>query len=107
MPPSPITGMPWRAAIRAQSKIAVTCGTPVPATTRVVQIEPGPTPTFSASAPASRSARAASPLRRRPPPLEEPAPPLARGDVAGHQLPGPTLADPPHHVDHGARVRMR
>ncbi len=32
------------------------CGTPTPATTRVVQIEPGPTPTFTASAPASTSA---------------------------------------------------
>ena len=29
------------------------CGTPTPVTTRVVQIEPGPIPTFIASAPAS------------------------------------------------------
>src|SRR5674536_10098 len=36
--------------------MAVTCGTPTPATTRVVQIEPGPTPTLTASAPASTSA---------------------------------------------------
>src|ERR1035437_7747577 len=33
--------------------MAVTCGTPTPATTRVVQIEPGPTPTLMPSAPAS------------------------------------------------------
>ena len=32
------------------------CGTPTPVTTRVVQIEPGPMPTFTASAPASISA---------------------------------------------------
>jgi len=36
--------------------MAVTWGTPTPATTRVVQIEPGPTPTLTASAPASMSA---------------------------------------------------
>ncbi len=38
------------------SMIAVICGTPTPATTRVVQIDPGPTPTFTASAPALISA---------------------------------------------------
>ena len=36
--------------------MAVTCGTPTPATTRVVQIEPGPTPTLTPSTPASMSA---------------------------------------------------
>ena len=36
--------------------IAVSCGTPTPATMRVVQIEPGPMPTLIASAPASISA---------------------------------------------------
>ena len=36
--------------------IAVSCGTPVPATILVVQIEPGPIPTFTASAPASANA---------------------------------------------------
>ena len=50
--------------------IAVSCGTPTPATTRVVQIEPGPMPTFTASAPAPISA-----LRR-----------LGGGDVAGDDL---------------------
>ena len=35
---------------------AVSCGTPTPATMRVVQIEPGPIPTFTASAPESISA---------------------------------------------------
>ena len=41
------------AAATAQSWIAVICGTPTPATTRVVQIEPGPMPTLTPSAPAS------------------------------------------------------
>jgi hypothetical protein len=40
--------------------IAVSCGTPTPATMRVVQIEPGPMPTLIASAPASISACAPS-----------------------------------------------
>ena len=43
------------------SIIAVICGTPTPATTRVVQIDPGPTPTFTASAPAL--IRACAPAR--------------------------------------------
>jgi hypothetical protein len=47
--------------------MAVTCGTPTPATTRVVQIEPGPMPTFTASAPASTKARAAEPVAMLPP----------------------------------------
>ena len=47
--------------------MAVTCGTPTPATTRVVQIEPGPMPTLTASAPASTSALAASPVAMLPP----------------------------------------
>ena len=69
-PPSPITGTPAGAQARAASKIAVTWGTPTPATTRVVQIEPGPTPTFTASTPASTSACAPGP----------------RGDVAADDL---------------------
>ena len=42
------------------SMMAVSCGRPTPVTTRVVQIEPGPTPTLTASAPRSTSARAPS-----------------------------------------------
>ena len=38
----------------------MSCGTPTPATMRVVQIEPGPMPTLIASAPASISASAPS-----------------------------------------------
>jgi len=33
------------------SKIALNCGTPMPATNLVVQIEPGPIPTFIISTP--------------------------------------------------------
>ena len=58
MPPSAITGT--SPAPSTASKIAVSCGTPTPVTTRVVQIEPGPTPTFTASTPRSTSARAPS-----------------------------------------------
>ena len=60
MPPSPIAGTPaaWQAS--AASMMAVSCGTPTPATMRVVQIEPGPMPILTASAPASISAWAPS-----------------------------------------------
>ena len=50
--------------------IAVSCGTPTPATMRVVQIEPGPMPTLTASAPASISALRA----------------VGGGDIAGRDL---------------------
>ena len=43
------------------------CGTPTPATMRVVQIEPGPMPTLTPSAPWSTSARAPSPVPTLPP----------------------------------------
>ena len=46
MPPSAITGMSAFFAASTASMIAVSCGTPTPATMRVVQIEPGPMPTL-------------------------------------------------------------
>ena len=46
MPPSAMTGHAVPGAYSAHSRIAVICGTPIPATTRVVQIEPGPMPHF-------------------------------------------------------------
>ncbi|CAB4547227.1 unannotated protein [freshwater metagenome] len=49
------------------SMIAVICGTPTPATTRVVQIDPGPTPTLTASAPALISACAPARVAMLPP----------------------------------------
>ena len=60
MPPSAIAGMPCSRQAAAVSSTAVNCGTPTPATTRVVQMLPGPMPIFTASAPASISARAPS-----------------------------------------------
>src|SRR5512147_281673 len=59
-PPSEMMGTPYFSAARVQSSTAVICGTPTPATTRVVQMEPGPTPHFTASTPALHSASAAS-----------------------------------------------
>jgi hypothetical protein len=44
----------------------VICGTPTPATIRVVHELPGPIPTFTASAPASISASAASAVAMLP-----------------------------------------
>ena len=52
IPPSAIIGIPASLAAAEQSRIAVICGTPTPATIRVVHIEPGPIPTFTQSAPA-------------------------------------------------------
>jgi hypothetical protein len=58
MPPSAMTGMLFLRASPTASSSAVSCGTPTPATMRVVQMEPGPMPTLMASAPASMRARA-------------------------------------------------
>jgi hypothetical protein len=58
MPPSAITGM--SPAPSTASNTAVSWGTPTPVTTRVVQIDPGPTPTFTASTPRSTRACAAA-----------------------------------------------
>ena len=60
MPPSAITGTPEPSMAFATSLTAVNCGTPTPAMIRVVHIEPGPIPTFTASAPASTKYFAAS-----------------------------------------------
>src|SRR6266566_2120139 len=64
-PPSAITGT--SPAPVTASTIAVICGMPTPVTTRVVQIEPGPTPTFTASTPRSTSARAPASVATFPP----------------------------------------
>ena len=60
MPPSAMIGTPESFAARAHSRIAVICGTPAPVTTRVVQIDPGPIPTFSPSMPSEIRSRAPS-----------------------------------------------
>ena len=66
IPPSAINGICSFNAL-ATASIAEICGIPIPATIRVVQIEPGPIPTFTASAPASNNAKAASPVAMLPP----------------------------------------
>ena len=53
IPPSAITGILYFAASSAQSSTAENCGIPQPEMILVVQIEPGPIPIFTASAPAS------------------------------------------------------
>src|SRR4030042_394939 len=47
IPPSAMTGIPCLFATLALSWMAVIWGTPTPAMTRVVQIDPGPTPIFT------------------------------------------------------------
>ena len=75
-------------AASTTSMMAVSCGTPTPATMRVVQIEPGPMPTLTASAPASISALRA----------------VGGGDVAGDDLHAVgQLLDPAHRVEHALR----
>lgn len=55
-----MTQIPLFLQYSATSATAVICGTPTPAMTLVVQIEPGPIPTLTASTPASIKASAAS-----------------------------------------------
>ena len=66
IPPSAMMVTPFFFAAFAHSMIAVNCGTPTPATTRVVQMDPGPTPTLTASTPALISASVASPVATFP-----------------------------------------
>ena len=72
MPPSAMTGMPYLWAMRAHSWMAVIWGTPTPATTRVVQMDPGPMPTLMPSAPALISASAASAVAMLPAMISRP-----------------------------------
>ena len=54
------------AAALAQLPMAVICGTPTPETIRVVQIDPGPTPTLTTLTPASINALVPSPVATLP-----------------------------------------
>ncbi len=65
-PPSAMMVTPFACATLAHSEIAVSCGTPTPAMMRVVQIDPGPMPTFTQSAPASIHACVASAVATLP-----------------------------------------
>src|ERR1035438_2341657 len=60
MPPSAINGTPAGPVAREHSAIAVSCGTPAPETTRVVQIDPGPIPTLMPSTPSEINSQAPS-----------------------------------------------
>ena len=66
-PPSAMTGIPAGLAASEASWTAVICGAPTPVTMRVVQIEPGPTPTLIPSTPASMKAWAPSRVATLPP----------------------------------------
>ena len=66
IPPSAITGIPYLLATSYEFIIAVICGTPIPATTRVVQIEPGPIPILTQSTPALIKASVAAPVATFP-----------------------------------------
>src|SRR5690606_577072 len=67
MPPSAIIGTPVPSSAAETLAMAEICGTPTPATMRVVQIEPGPIPTLTASAPALTRSSAASAVAMLPP----------------------------------------
>ena len=67
IPPSAINGTFESRKAFSTLLIAEICGTPTPATIRVVQIEPGPMPTLTPSAPASTKALAASAVAMLPP----------------------------------------
>src|SRR6185312_2849751 len=67
MPPSEMTGTPAALQASAASYTAVTWGAPTPVTMRVVQMEPGPTPTLTASEPASTNAWAPARVATLPP----------------------------------------
>ena len=53
IPPSASSRTPRRFAAVEATKRAVSCGIPTPATMRVVQMDPGPWPILTASAPQS------------------------------------------------------
>ena len=91
MPPSAISGTPVFLETGRQFMMAVNCGTPTPATMRVVQMEPGPMPILTPSTPAlirSSGARGGA-------------------DVAGDQLDILKRAlQPPDRIDHVFGVPM-
>src|SRR6185503_3601648 len=93
MPPSAITGVPVAFAASTQSMIAVNCGTPTPATTRVVQIEPGPM---------SNKVQVVGAM------VDQRLGALGGGDVAGDDLHFVRLAlDAVDGVEHVARMAVR
>ena len=61
-----MTAMPRFSATFTDSAMAVSCGIPTPETTRVVQMDPPPMPTFTASTPARISASVPSAVATLP-----------------------------------------
>ena len=91
MPPSAITGVPVCCAASTASVIAVSCGTPTPAITRVVQIEPGPMPTLMAVGTG----------------IDQRLGAFGGGDVAGHDLHGVRHAlDAADGIEHAPRMAV-
>ena len=70
MPPSAMTGISYLLATSTQFFRAVICGTPTPATIRVVQMDPGPMPTLMPLAPALIRSSAPSPVATLPAMME-------------------------------------
>src|SRR4029450_4615579 len=115
-PPSPISGTPAARQAREALWIAVTCGTPTPATTRVVQMEPGPTPPLAPSAPASTRGVApayyatAAPAHAVPPRVA-----AALGSAVRRHVPADDVASgrsriglqPAHHLQHTLGMAVR
>ena len=66
MPPSEMTGTSRHRRRGRSRRPPSAAGTPTPATTRVVQMLPGPIPTLTASTPASMSARVPSAVATLP-----------------------------------------
>ncbi len=88
--------------------IAVSCGTPTPATMRVVQIEPGPMPTLIASAPASISALAPSAVATLPGDDRDLVrDPLDARDLVEHRLRVPVRGIDDDAVDPGVDQQQR
>ena len=65
-PPSAQTWAPSLRASSAHSSTALNCGRPTPVIMRVVHIAPGPTPTFTMSAPARTRSRTPSAVTTLP-----------------------------------------
>ena len=115
MPPSAIIGTPVPSSAAETLAMAEICGTPTPATMRVVQIEPGPMPTLTASAPALTSParlRRWRCCRRSPAPAGSSPSPSARdrsrhGNGHGRYPPPPRRRRPQPAPRRGHQCRRR
>jgi len=105
-PPSAMIGMPRPSSAAAMLATAVICGTPTPATTRVVQIEPGPIPTLTASTPAATRSSAASLVTMLPAmSSRSPQRDFNRAAISEHAAGMPVRRVEHHHIDPGFAQR--